>query len=236
MTAERHFDEKLKRVEQALLGLAEAAEVSIDMAVRSLLNRDPSLARWVIAEGKRVDGMEVEVEEACLALFALQAPVAVDMRHVASMLKANTDLERIDDQAVNIAEAALVLAELPPVKPLVDIPRMAEIAGSMAHQAVRAFATRDVALADAVRRQDDELDQLCDQVFRELLTYMMADPATVDRAIRLILVSRHLERIGDHAANIAEDVVYLVRGRIVRHQQERLRSRPGGDRETDLPA
>ena len=221
---ERHFDLKLNDLMQRMLKMAGAVERSIQEAVRSLILRDDALAKKVIADEKWIDAMEVEIEEEALALFALRQPVASDLRLIAAVIKANHDLERIDDKAIDIAEEALVLSSLPMLKPLIDIPRMADIAQWMVKNALDAFINRDVALADAVRLRDDELDSLKDQIFRELLTYMMADPATIDRAIHLILISRHLERIGDHAANIAEDAVYVVQGRIVRHHKEELRN------------
>lgn len=222
MMNERHFDQKLDDLKKLLLKMAGAVERSIQEAVGALVTRDEDLARKVIGEGKAVDQMEVQVEEEALALFALRQPMASDMRFLAAVIKANTDLERINDQAVNIAQRALELTRLPLLKPLIDIPRMSETAQWMVKSALDAFVSRDVALANRVRLRDDELDHLKDQLFRELLTYMMVDPATIDRAIHLILISRHLERIGDHASNIAEVVVYVVQGRIVRHHKEDL--------------
>lgn len=224
--SERHFDQKLNALKQRMLKMAGAVEQSIQEAVRSLTTRDNALARKVIEDGKRVDEMEIEIEEEALALFALRQPVASDLRFVAAVIKANTDLERINDHAVNIAQRALVLNGLPLLKPLIDIPRMAEIAQGMVKNALDAFVNRDVTLADGVRLRDDELDDLRDQIFRELLTYMMVDPATIDRATHLILISRDLERVGDHASNIAEDVVYVVQGRIVRHHKDELHRHP----------
>lgn len=227
MMNERHFDQKLNDLMQRMLKMAGAVERSIQEAVRSLILRDDVLARKVLADEKQIDMMEVEIEEEALALFALRQPVASDLRLIAAVIKANHDLERINDKAIDIAEEALTLNGLPLLKPLIDIPRMADIAQWMVKNALDAFINRDTTLADAVRLRDDELDGLKDQLFRELLTYMMADPSTIDRAIHLILVSRHLERIGDHAANIAEDAVYVVQGRIVRHHKDELRSSSG---------
>jgi phosphate transport system protein len=172
--------------------------------------------------------MEVAVEEEAISMFALRQPVANDLRMIAAVIKANTDLERINDQAVNIAGRARTLNRLPLLKPLIDLPRMSEIARWMVKNALDAFVTQNADLANRVRCRDDELDSLKDQLFRELLTYMMVDPSTIDRAIHLILISRHLERIGDHACNIAEDVVYVVQGRIVRHRKGDLRGADQG--------
>ncbi len=225
--SERHFDQKLGDLKQRMLKMAGAVEQSIQEAVRSLTTRDDALAQKVISDEKDIDQMEIEIEEEALTLFALRQPVASDLRFIAAVIKANTDLERINDKAIDIAQEALILNRLPLLKPFIDIPRMADVAQWMVKNALDAFVNRDVALADAVRLRDDELDNLRDQIFRELLTYMMVDPATIDRAIHLILISRHLERIGDHASNIAEDVVYVVQARIVRHRQEELRKSAG---------
>lgn len=225
--AERHFDQKLDDLKQLMLKMAGAVEQSIQEAVRSLTARDDALAQKVILDEQVIDQMEVEIEEEALTLFALRQPVASDLRFIAAVIKANTDLERINDKAIDIAQEALILNKLPLLKPFIDIPRMAETAEWMVKGALDAFVNRDVALADAVRLRDDQLDNLRDQIFRELLTYMMVDPATIDRAIHLILVSRHLERMGDHACNIAEDVIYVVQGRIVRHRQDELRKSAG---------
>ena len=177
----------------------------------------------MIEGGQKIDDWEIGVEETCLKMFATQGPMASDMRLLACILKINEDLERINDQAVNIVQRAEVLNKMPLLKPLIDIPRMSELAQGMVKDALDAFVRRDVELARAVGQRDEELDLLRDQIFRELLTYMHAPslgPDTIDRGIYLILVSRHLERIGDHASNIAENVVFLVEGRIVRHQKE----------------
>jgi len=233
--SERHFDQKLGDLKQGMLRMAGAVEQSIQEAVHSLVIRDNTLAEKVIADGRKIDEMEVEIEEEALTLFALRQPKASDLRLIAAVIKANTDLERINDHAVNIAQRALALNALPLLKPLIDIPRMAEIAQGMVKDALDAFVSRDVALADAVRLKDDELDSLRDQIFRELLTYMMADPATIDRATRLILISRDLERVGDHASNIAEDVVYVVQGRIVRHHKGELHRHPSPEPPSSSP-
>jgi phosphate transport system protein len=219
---ERHFDQQLNELKAELLKMAGAVEASIGEAIQALVDRNDQLAEKVIDDGKTIDRMEVEVEEHCLALFALRQPMAGDLRLLAAIIRINTDLERINDQAVNIAERALELNKVPLLKPLIDIPRMAGIARSMVKDSLDAFVNRDADLADDVRRRDDEIDNLNDQVFRELLTYMMQDPTTIPRALHLLLIGRHLERIGDHASNISEDVVYIMKGRIVRHRKEEL--------------
>lgn len=220
---ERKFDHQLDELKQDLLKMSGAVEESIEQAVRALVDRDDALVQTVIEGGKKIDDWEIGVEETCLKMVATQGPMASDLRLLACILKINEDLERINDEAVNIAQRAAVLNKLPLLKPLIDIPRMSELAQRMVKDALDAFVRRDVNLARAVGQRDDELDLLRDQIFRELLTYMHAPsigPDTIDRGIYLILVSRHLERIGDHASNIAENVVFLVEGRIVRHQKE----------------
>jgi len=220
---ERTLDQRLDHLKGELLKMGSAVEESIEQAVRSLVDRDDALTETVIAGGKDIDVWEVTVEEECLKLLAIQQPVASDLRLIAGVMKINYDLERINDQAVNIAQRAQVLNKMPILKPLIDIPRMAELTRRMVKDALDAFVNKDVALANEVRRIDDIVDSLRDQIFRELLTYLHAgDPETIDQAIHLILVSRHLERIGDHSSNIAENVVYLVKGRIVRHKKEEL--------------
>lgn len=219
---DRQFDQRLDDLKQQLLKMGGAVEESIDQAVHSLVDRDDDLIRTVIDGGKKIDEWEILIEEECLKLLATQQPVASDLRLIATMIKINIDLERINDQAVNIAQRAQVLNSMPRLKPLIDIPRMAELAQGMLKDGLDAFVRRDVDLAREVARRDEQVDLLRDQIFRELLTYMhlISQPDTVDRAIYLVLVSRHLERIGDNTSNIAENVAYMVEGRIVRHQKE----------------
>jgi phosphate transport system protein len=219
---ERKFDQHLDDLKQELLKMGGAVEESIDQAVSALVERRDELVREVIAGGKKIDEWEIRIEEECLKVLATHGPVASDLRLIATMMKIDDDLERINDHAVNIAQRAEVLNKMPLLKPLIDIPRMSELAQGMVKDALDAFVRRDVALARSVARRDDELDALRDQIFRELLTYMhdaLGHPDTVTRATHLILISRDLERIGDHASNIAENVAYLVQGRIVRHQK-----------------
>jgi phosphate transport system protein len=161
--------------------------------------------------------MQLEIDDRCFKLLALQQPMAVDLRTIVAAVKINGDLERVGDLAVNIAEAADRYVSHPPVKPLIDLPRMGAIAQLMLRQALDAFVSQDIQAAQAVLTQDDVLDGLKDQLFRELLTYMLGDARTIEPGIDLILISRHLERIGDHATNIAEDVIFIVEARDVRH-------------------
>ncbi len=220
---ERHFDQLLGELKADFLRMGAAVEESIDQSVRSLVERDNGLATEVIKGGEVIDQWEVEIEDQCLTLMATQHPVASDLRLLATLIKINYDLERCNDNAVNIAQRALVLNSLPLLKPLIDIPRMSELTRKMVKDALDAFVHKDVDLARQVCLLDEQVDQLRDQIFRELLTYMHAtsQPDTVDRGVYLILVSRHLERIGDHASNIAENAIYLAEGRIVRHQKEK---------------
>ena len=221
---ERTLDQHLDHLKGELLKMGSAVEESIEQAVQSLVERDNHLVDVVEEGGHHIDDWEVEIEEECLRVLAVQQPVAGDLRLVAGIMKINYDLERINDQAVNIAQRARLLNQMPQLKPLIDIPRMAELARGMVRDALDAFVNRDVELANKVRRIDDIMDALRDQIFRELLTYLNTGiPSTVDQGILLILVSRHLERIGDHSSNIAENAVYLVQGRIVRHKKEELR-------------
>ena len=219
---ERRFDHCLDDLKAELLKMGGVVEESIAQSVRALVNRDDEMIEVVIQGGKQIDKWEVEIEEECLTLLATQQPVASDLRLMAAILKINYDLERINDQAVNIVQRAELLNQVPLLKPLIDIPRMAELVQSMVKDALDAFVHRKVDLARQVCERDEQVDMLRDQIFRELLTYMHAGHAdTVDRGIYLILISRHLERIGDHASNIAENAAYLVEGRIVRHQKEK---------------
>ncbi len=218
---ERQLDHQLDELRGEFLRMGAAVEASIAQAIRSLTERSDEVAREAIASNDVIDAWEVEIEEKILTLLATHQPVARDLRLVATMMKINYDLERMNDQAVNIAQRALELNRLPLLKPLIDIPRMADVAQGMVKDALDAFVKLDPELARQVCRRDDELDLLRDQIFRELLTYMRGgQPDTVDRAIHLILVSRHLERIGDHSANISENTVFLAEGRIIRHQKD----------------
>lgn len=220
---ERKFDQQLSDLKQDLLKMGGEVEESIALAMQALIERDNSLVDMVISGGKRIDDWEIRIEEACLTLIATQGPVAIDLRLLTTMMKINDDLERINDQAVNIVQRAQVLNTMPLLKPLIDIPRMGELAQSMVKDALDAFVRRDVNLAKDVGRRDEKLDLFRDQIFRELITYIheaTGKPDSVDQAIYLILVSRHLERIGDNSSNIAENISYLVDGHIVRHQKE----------------
>jgi phosphate transport system protein len=213
----RHFHEELNQVKQKTLRLGSLVEDMVERAVTALVERDPVLAEETIATDQKVDTLEVEIDEECIRLLALYQPAAGDLRFVTTAMKIATDLERSADQAVNISQRAIELNEEPQLKPYIDIPIMSQLSQKMLRDCLDAFVRRDVDLARAVIESDNRVDALKNQVFRELLTFMMEDPRTITRAIGLILVSRHLERIADHATNIAEMVVFLVEGKNIRH-------------------
>ncbi len=217
----RHFDEQLQDLRERLLAMGSLAETMIAKSVKALVERNEVLVQEVFAHEEEMDQRCIENDERCFTLLALRQPMASDLRFIAAAIKINSDIERIGDLAVNIAHAATSLVTQPPVKPLIDIPRMAQLCQEMVKKSLDAFVGRDAELARIVIESDDSIDLLRDQVFRELLTYMMADPTTVPRALDLILVSRYLERIADHATNIAEDVVYIVRGEDVRERGDK---------------
>ncbi len=214
----RHFTEEMDALKGRLLIMGGLAEERLRMAVRALVERDDDTLAEVIAGDARINDLQMEIDGRCFTSLALYQPVAIDLRTIVSALKINADLERVGDLAVNIGEAAQRYLQHPPVKPLIDLPRMGELALKMLREALDAFVLRDVALAQGVLRQDDWLDALKDQIFRELLTFMLGNPRTIEPSVDLILISRHLERVGDHATNIAEDVIFIVEARDVRHR------------------
>jgi len=213
----RHFHDELEALKQTLLAMGGLVEDQIRRAMRALLDRDDLLAEEVIDRDRQVNAYDVEVDERCVELLALYQPAAGDLRFITTAMKIVTDLERIGDQAVNIAHRVLELNREPQVKPYIDLPRMAEQAQRMVKESLDAFVARDPHLARRVCAADDAVDGLRDQIFRELLTFMMEDARTIPRALRLILISRFFERVADHATNIAEMVIYLVEGNMVRH-------------------
>ncbi len=220
---DRHFDTELNALNEKLLHMARLAEESVALAVRSLKERNQALAQDVFMREGSVNLLEIEIDELCMKLLALRQPVASDLRFITSAMKIGSELERVGDLAVNIAEVSVRLLKQPPLKPLIDIPRMASLAQGMIRDSLDAYVNRDEKLARAVCERDDEVDSLNDQVFRELLTYMMSDRTTIDRAVGLILIGRHLERIADHATNIGEDVIFLVLGKTIKHHIEEIR-------------
>jgi phosphate transport system protein len=212
-----HFQDELEQLKTRLLEMGGLAEDRVRASVEGLVSRDMAVVDRVLAGDTPINQLHIEIDNRCFTLLALYQPMAVDLRAIVSAVKINTDLERVGDLAINIAEAVTRYLKHPPVKELIDIPRMAGIAQTMLRDALDAYVRRDIAMAQGVLDQDDELDGLKTQVFRELLTYMLQDPATIEPALDLILVSRHLERIGDHATNVAEDVIFMVTAKDVRH-------------------
>src|SRR5216684_1712358 len=213
----RHFHEELETLKQTLLAMGDLVEEQIRRVMHALLQGDDTLAQDVIERDRQVNAYDVEVDETCVSLLALHQPTAGDLRFITTAMKIVTDLERIGDQAVNIAQRVLELNREPQLKPYIDLPRMAEKAQAMVKESLDAFVARDTTLARKVCAEDADVDALKEQLFRELLTFMMEDPKTIPRAIRLILISRFMERVADHATNIAEMVIYLVDAKMVRH-------------------
>jgi phosphate transport system protein len=220
MTIHRHFEDQLQELKGRLVTMGTAAESMIERAVKALLERDPSRLPEVFKTEQEVNELHIEVDERVINLIALHHPVATDLRMAVMCSKIAGELERIGDQAVNICQNTTELLRYPPLKPLIDIPLMAEIARRMLRESLDAFVRLDAALAQKVLDTDDEVDAFKNQIFRELLTYMMSDPGTIPRALALILISRNLERVGDHATNVAEEVIYAAQGRDVRHHHE----------------
>jgi phosphate transport system protein len=214
----RHFQEELDELKSRLLEMGGLAEDRLRLAVRGLVERDGTLVDKVLTGDGAINQLHIDIDDRCFKLLALHQPMAVDLRAIVAAVKINTDLERVGDLAVNISEAARRYLKHPPVKELIDIPRMAELAQDMLRDALDAFVRRDLTLAQAVLVQDDALDALKTAVFRDLLGYMLRDQPTIEPALDLILISRHLERIGDHATNVAEDVIFMVSAKDVRHQ------------------
>jgi len=212
-----HYHEEYAQLKERLLAMGGLAEERLRLALRSLVERDGDLVEQVLRGDEPLNQLHIEIDDRVFKLLALRQPVAVDLRAIVSAVKINTDLERVGDLAVNIGEAARRYLQHPPVKELIDLPRMGEIAQRMLRNALDAYVRRDVELARQVLDEDDTLDALKSQVFRDLLAYMLRDQDTIEPSLDLILVSRHLERVGDHATNIAEDVIFIVSARDIRH-------------------
>ena len=213
----RHFDEELAELKATLVRMASLTEDQIDQALSALINRDSDRACQVIERDHKVNALDVEIDEECLRLLALHQPAARDLRLVTTAMKISTELERISDLAENVCERTIEINEEPQLKPYIDIPRMGNLARAMVKESIDAFVKDDSTLARKVLANDDLVDDLMEQVFRELLSFMIEDPHTITRAIRLSFIAKYLERIADHATNIAELVVYLVEGKIIRH-------------------
>jgi len=216
----RHFQEELDKVQRRLLEMAGLVESAIHLSVRSLAGRDEEQAQGVLRYEAQVNQMQIEIDEIATHLLALHQPMAGDLRFLTAAIKINSDLERMGDLAVNIVERAVDLMRRPPVKPLIDIPKMAELTQSMVHKSLDAFVNHDAELARNVLVSDDAVDDMKDTIYQELIRFMESDPTTVAAAVDLIFVAHNLERIADHATNIAEDVLFLVKGVDVRHHAE----------------
>jgi len=211
------LEKELSDLKERLLTMGSVVEAQVARSIKSLVDRDNATATKVIEADHEVNRMEVEIDEECIRLLALRQPEAGDLRFITTAMKIVTDIERIGDLAVDVSERALELNEEPTLKPYIDIPRMAKAARNMLKEALDAFVNRNAELAWSVLDEDDFVDELNKQIFRELLTFMIEDPHSISRAIRITYISKYLERIADHATNIAEMVVYLVEGRIIRH-------------------
>jgi phosphate transport system protein len=216
----RHFDREIEHLKELLLRMGAMVEDSINESIRALLERDSSIAERVIAADDAIDQMELDIDQQTIELIAKMQPAAVDLRFVAAVMKITPELERMADLAVDVCERAIELNREPQLKPLIDIPRLARMAQDMVRQALDAFVRRDAVLARRVIAQDDDVDLITEQSFRELLTYMLEDSRNISRAIRLTFIGKYFERIADSATNICEMVVYLAEGKVIKHGNE----------------
>jgi phosphate transport system protein len=214
---DRAYESMLGKLRTSVLEMGGLVEDQIAQAIRALVDRNEQLARATMERDHTVNRLDVEIDDLSLKLLALHQPAARDLRLITTALKITTDLERVGDYASHIAERAVELAAELPVKPLIDVPRMADLARDMLRRSLDAFVREDTELALAVCSSDDAIDKLHDQIFRDLLTFMVDDPKLISRAMRLLFVSKYLERVGDHATNIAEMVIFMVKGRSIRH-------------------
>jgi phosphate transport system protein len=217
---DKKYEEELKKLREEILYMGGKVEDQIQKAIKSLVDRDSELAEVIIERDHEVNRLDVEIDDLCIKLLALHQPAGRDLRFITTGLKITTDLERIGDMAVNLCERALELNREAQLKPYIDIPRMARIAQRMIRESLDAFVREDTELALKVCKSDEEVDQLNSQIFREVVTFMIEDPHTVNRAIKISSVSKYLERIADHATNIAEMVIFMVKGKSIRHLKE----------------
>ena len=217
---DKRYEEELKTLREEILYMGGLVEDQIQKSIKSLVDRDSKLAEVIIERDHEVNRLDVGIDELCIRLLALHQPAGRDLRFITTGLKITTDLERIGDMAVNICERALELNQEPQLKPYIDIPRMAQIAQRMIQQSLDAFVREDTDLALRVCKDDSEVDQLNAQIFREIITFMIENPQTISRATKISSVSKYLERIADHATNIAEMVVFMVKGKSIRHMKE----------------
>ncbi|MGH7773580.1 MAG: phosphate signaling complex protein PhoU [Candidatus Binatia bacterium] len=217
---DKRYEEELKKLRENILYMGGLVEDQIQKAVNSLVNRDSPLAEMIIQRDHEVNRMDVEIDDLCIRLLALRQPAARDLRFITTGLKITTDLERIGDMAVNICERAVELNREPQLKPYIDIPRMAQISQRMIRESLDAFVREDTDLALKVCKDDQEVDDLNSQIFRETVSFMIEDPRTINRAMKIGFISKYLERIADHATNIAEMVIFMVKGKSIRHLKE----------------
>ena len=216
---ERHRDQDLEQIRKTLLRMGGLVERQIREVMQALVERDEMRADAVIRMDDEVDQLQKEIDAQCSRMLALQQPMATDLRFLVATMKITTDLERMGDSAVNVAQAVAELNQEPPLKPYIDLPRLAQVAQEMVRDALDSFVRRDARAALDVCRRDDEVDALYQQLFREMITYMVEDPKNIRRALHLLLVARNYERIADHATNIGEDVIFYVEGRDIRHAE-----------------
>lgn len=217
---DKRYEEDLKKLRDDILTMGGLVEDQIQKAVKSLVDRDSGLAEITIQKDQEVNRLDVDIDGLCIRLLALRQPAAKDLRFITTALKITTDLERIGDMAVNICERALELNREPQLKPYIDIPRMAQISQRMIRESLDAFVREDTDLALKVCKDDQQVDDLNSQIFREIISFMVGDPQTINRAMKISSISKYLERIGDHATNIAEMVIFMVRGKSIRHLKE----------------
>jgi len=214
---ERHFDEELKELKNRLLYMGGLTERMVSDSIKALAGRKEDIIEEIYKKENEVNLLQVEIDDRATKMMALHQPAAADLRFLITAIKINSELERMGDQAINICQSTSELLKQPQLKPLIDIPRMEEISTGMVKDSLNAFVQQDSKLAKSVCERDDQVDDLKDQIFRELLTYMTSDANTIPRAMELILVSRNLERIADLATNISEEVIFMVEGRDIRH-------------------
>ena len=214
---ERHMDQALHEVRQLLLRMGGMVEEMVAGSIQALLDRDTARSDSIVEQDSAVDQLQIDIDKACETIMATQQPTAVDMRFLVAVMKINTDLERIGDLAANMSKSVRALNQTPQLKPYVDLPRLTALVRDMVHRSLDAFVERDTQEAIDVCISDDQVDALYEQLFRELLTYMIENPKNVTRGLQLLFICRDLERVADHATNIAEDVVFYVEGKDIRH-------------------
>lgn len=217
---DKKYEEDLRKLREDILYMGGLVEDQIQRAIKSLVDRDSDAANIIIERDHEVNRLDVDIDDLCIRLLALHQPAGRDLRFITTGLKITTDLERVGDMAVNICERALELNQEPQLKPYIDIPRMAHIAEGMIRESLDAFVREDTELALKVCKDDEQVDQLNSQIFREVISFMIGDPLTINRAMKISSISKYLERIADHATNIAEMVIFMVKGKSIRHMKE----------------